>query len=1117
MQPFHHSLRRSGALLCRWFSDLFDSQVTLRRSAIGRRPRSARLGLERLEVREVLSGAPTQTLLSAVGPAIYSEAQTFTATVKSLNSGVPTGSVTFYDGSTALSTVTLIQGRQNSQASFTASTLAVGNHSITAVYNGNPIFATSNSNALNETVQQLTTTTLGANSNPAVAGQNVTFTATVTGNAPGTTPTGTVTFYDGDTSLGSAPLDSYGDAIFTTSALLVGGDSITADYGGDSLSLTSESSALAETVQQASSSLTLSADINPSVFGQAVTFTATLSAVAPGSGVPTGNVTFADGSTSLATVALNSQGQATFTISTLSVGAHNIQANYEGDSNFTGSSNSLSQTVNKGSTAVSLTSAANPSTVGDSVTFTATVSAVAPASGAPTGTVTFTDATDPSNPVTLGTAPLGSNGQATFATSALVVGNHTIEATYSGDSVFLGSNAPALNQVVQTAASTTTISSNSNPVTFGVSVTFTATVTGKPGIAAPTGMVTFKDGNTILATKTLGNNGQATFVTDSLTAGAHTITANYGGDNNYPGSSGSLAQTVQKDSTSVILVSNNNPANQGETVTFTASVRANAPFSEQTPTGVVTFYDNGVLVATIAVDGNGQASFDYTAQAVGARTITATYGGDGNFTTSTSAPLTETVNPAPQGLHWVGYLNNDMSVAGNYLEAVAPVAGDTIIFDTPPPGRTSVDASATPNLVASLGGIKIYHGFSGTVFIDEGLNVNNLVISNPGNTVATLTVDAGFTLTVNGATLHGGDVGGNGTVSLVGGIATVAAASTESALEFRIDANSQLVIDANLTLTTTTVTNNGTINWVAGDITLTGATIDNTNQFNISAARQSMTDGGGGLLLNTGQLLVSLAAPLAVTIAPPVQHNAGTMQVQAGTLALDGAVTSSANLEVDAGGALTIDAGFTANAGTAFSGTGTLTVSGPASNLINAAGGATLQIPENLNLENCTLSGPGDFEVTGPLTTITDGLTLAGTVVQLDNTTNWVSGLITLNGAGIQNQGTFNILTSGTIANGGGFLDNQASGSVIMGGGATTTIDVPVIIAGNISLNGLTLHFANTVTQTAGMVDLGGGRLDLQQTGGANGTYQLTGGTLKKNGGTVINGAINNTGGNELP
>ena len=154
-----------------------------------------------------------------------------------------------------------------------------------------------------------TTTSVAAMPNPSAFGQSVTFTATVTGAG---TPTGSVTFLDGSTTLGSGTLNGSGKATFVISTLAVGPHSITAVYGGNSTFSGSTSPVLTETVNKANTTTALIASPSSSVFGQSVTFTATISATAPGAGTPTGTVTFKDGSTTLGTGTL-SGGVATFT------------------------------------------------------------------------------------------------------------------------------------------------------------------------------------------------------------------------------------------------------------------------------------------------------------------------------------------------------------------------------------------------------------------------------------------------------------------------------------------------------------------------------------------------------------------------------------------------------------------------------------------------------------------------------------------------------------------------------------------------------------------------------------------------------------------------------------
>jgi hypothetical protein len=185
--------------------------------------------------------ATTTSLVSSLNPSNSGQSVTFTATVSSL-SGTPTGTVTFNDGATPLGTAALSGG----QAQLSTSTLSVGTHSITATYNGSATFSTSTSAALMQTVNATivaTTTTLTSSLDPSVSGQSVTLTATVSPS----TATGTVTFYDNGTSIGSAALSS-GTAKLSISTLSVGTHPITATYNGDSKDSSSTSNIVSQNV-----------------------------------------------------------------------------------------------------------------------------------------------------------------------------------------------------------------------------------------------------------------------------------------------------------------------------------------------------------------------------------------------------------------------------------------------------------------------------------------------------------------------------------------------------------------------------------------------------------------------------------------------------------------------------------------------------------------------------------------------------------------------------------------------------------------------------------------------------------------------------------------------------
>ncbi len=185
-----------------------------------------------------------------------------------------------------------------------------------------------------------TTTTLASSLNPSTYGQAVTFTATVTSAGP--TPTGTVTFKNGTTSLGSGSLSS-GVAKLKTSTLPAGTLSITATYPGDTANAGSTSKVLKQVVHKATSTSSVTSSVNPSTVGQKVAFTATVTSTTT---TPTGTVKFMDGAKLLGTGTL-AKGKTAFSTSSLSKGSHNITAVYEGTVNITGSTSPiLVQVVN---------------------------------------------------------------------------------------------------------------------------------------------------------------------------------------------------------------------------------------------------------------------------------------------------------------------------------------------------------------------------------------------------------------------------------------------------------------------------------------------------------------------------------------------------------------------------------------------------------------------------------------------------------------------------------------------------------------------------------------------------------------------------------------------------
>jgi|GEM_PF-1222370 len=469
---------------------------------------------------------------------------------------------------------------------------------------GNDVVLTANTTTVS------TTTTVATSASPSVFGQSVTFTATVVQGSGSTIPTGNVTFTNGATTLGTATLDSAGKATLSTSTLAVGGPyTITASYGASG-SFTASSGTINQTVNKATTTSTVSATPNPSVYGQSVTFTATVSAVAPGVGNPGGTVNFFDGSTNLGSGTITA-GVATLSTSSLSIGARTITVQYNGDGNFNGSTSSaITQTVNKATTSTLLTSGLNPSTFGQSVTFTATVSVVSPGVGTPAGTVNFFNGA-----TLLGSGTLSAN-EATFTTSSITAGTNGIYAMYVGDTNFTSSTSNNLSQIVNKASTTTVVASNLNPSLFGNSVTFTATVsTVAPGAGVADGNVDFFRDSTLLGTATLDASGLASISSSALPAGIGSITAVYAGSGNFNGSTSSaISQVVNQ--APIITSANTATFKTGDpgNFTFTATgYPTNFAWSTNgtLPAGV-TLSSTGLLSGTPAAGTGGQYNFTVT-------------------------------------------------------------------------------------------------------------------------------------------------------------------------------------------------------------------------------------------------------------------------------------------------------------------------------------------------------------------------------------------------------------------------------------------------------------------------------------------------------------------------
>ena len=390
-------------------------------------------------------------------------------------------------------------------------------------------------------------------------------------------------------------------------------------------------------------------------------------------GAPTGSITLYDSGGSatyspIATLLLDSTGTATYTSSTLQPVFHDFVAYFAGD-NFYAPSTSLIDNVvvnNLPTVTMTLSGAPNPGTLGQNVVLAATIAVTSPA---PTGSVAFLD-----SGTLIGIVPLTAAGTAVLNTSSLIIGAHTIQASYSGDSNYVSQQA-TVSEVIRYPPAVLTLSSSLNPESFGQSVIFTAKATTTGPTA--TGSVIFQDNGRQVGQVSLAADGTAAFATNSLSVGSQVIQAIYSGDSKYDSRSATLTEVVAPAPTLATLNVSPNPATAGQMVTMKALVTGGG-----TPVGNVAFFDSTTSIGSVSLDGAGTAVLNTSNLQVGTHPLTAIFAANSNWGASSSAVVSEVIIPNPRDytLTYNGPLTLRTEHHGSTVVTATPIGGlsDTV-------------------------------------------------------------------------------------------------------------------------------------------------------------------------------------------------------------------------------------------------------------------------------------------------------------------------------------------------------------------------------------------------------------------------------------------------------
>ena len=461
--------------------------------------------------------------------------------------------------------------------------------------------------------------------------------------------------------------------------------------------------------------------------------------VAPGS--VTGTTQILDGSTVLAS---SSGTTVNFQNSSLAVGTHALTASFAGDATHTAATSStVNLTVSKATPVVSISTSANPSGQGQDLIIYTMVAEQAPGNGIGTGNVQFMGGS-----TQLGTALL-SGSLASLDVSTLSAGQHSLTVVFPGDAnTNSGTSATLIENItsLNNTPTTTTLTPSTTTPVYGQTVTFAVTVAAAGSSTVPAGTVQLMDGSNLVKHGVLDQNGAAQISYMIPSAGAHSLTAVYGGSSTLNGSSSStLTLTASKADPAFQVTASANPATVGQVVTLTATAGGLAT-GEYPPLGTVQFMDGTNSLGGVSLSSFGTASLPVGSLAVGTHQITITYAGDTNFNSATSQPLALVVGSTAPVPHI-----DSVAGAGASFPPVTSLSSNAYVMvrgsNFAPTGTSHVLGSGdldNGNLPTQLAGVCVTIGGASALITYVSPNQINLVTPDvPGNTTVNVQVTAG--------------------------------------------------------------------------------------------------------------------------------------------------------------------------------------------------------------------------------------------------------------------------------------------------------------------------------------------------------------------------------------